>query len=192
MEKRLDRTAELLAFHTHDEVVRKLSTQFKCAAGTAKRWIRKVQKRITADLQRPRREWVADTLHQLNEIIRTDKDARLDAIKQRTTLLGLNAPTQLKLSVEGLYQAPDQWRALSNPEFLQQAMALEVEYGRMRLRHGNGHGNGGQAEAATPRAAAEQLRLFGMGAVPVSPSPPSASEGGAQFAFPGGLESADC
>lgn len=184
-EKRLDRTTELLAFHTHDEVVRKLARQFKVHQATAKRWINQVRKRILANIQKPRQEWVADTLHQLNEIIRTDKDRRLEALKQRTCLLGLNAPTQVKLSVEGVYRAPDQWRAFGNAAFLEKAQALAIEYERLRVTaNGDQHGNGGAASAGTSRPTAEQLRLFGLPSVPVSPSPPGAPEGGVEFIVP--------
>ena len=144
-EKRLDRTVELLAFHTHDETVRKLARQFRVAQATAKRWIAQVRKRILANIQKPRDQWVADTLHQLNEIIRVEKDRRikLDALKQRTCLLGLNAPKKLQLSIEGMYRGPEQWRALGDPEFLEKALALEVEFGRLRmLNHGDQQGNG--------------------------------------------------
>ena len=192
--KRLDRTTELLAFHTDDEVVRKLCRQFKVVKQTSRSWIAQVHKRILANIQKPRQEWVAETLHQLNQIIRTEKDKRvkLDALKQRTCLLGLNAPTNIRLQVEGIYQGPEQWKALGDPAFRERALALEIEYARLKVTaNGNEQGNGGGAPPGAPGSAAQQLRLFGLPALPISSSPPGPPEGGAEFIAVSGPPSAD-
>ena len=186
-EKRLDKTTELLAFHTHDEVCRRLMTLYRVKKATAVRWINQVHNRILQSIRKPREEWLADTLHQLNQIIRTDPERRLEALKQRTGLLGLNAPTKVRLTVEGMYQGADQWRALGDPAFLQQALALDIEFGRLKVTaNGNEQGNGGGAPPRAPRTTAQQLRLFGLPSIPISASPPSAPGGGVEFTFPSG------
>ncbi len=167
----------LLAFKGREEAMAVVIKQFKIKRSTAMTWCKEAEKAILALSEKTRGEWFDRTIQQLDACVEELKGPdRLRAIAQRTALLGLNAPRQLHVSHEVVYQTPDQFEALRDPVLRKAALALEVMHERLRNGNGQGHGNGDQASSS--RASSVDPGAVGVSRLSISGPPPGAPGGG--------------
>ena len=131
----------LLAFHSREEAMDTCQDEFSVKRSTVEKWYKEAQAEIEKRAQGSRSNWLAKTIHQLDACVDDAENThdRLSAIAQRTRLLGLNAPTRLQITHEVVYQKPDEFAALRDPELRAAALALSVMHERLRV---NGQGDG--------------------------------------------------
>lgn len=108
-------------------------------------YLPRAREAVTADIGLSRKELVEQHHHRLNSIYHTSPKDRLAALAQLAALHGLNAPTQVAVTVDVLYNPEDQLRALSNPAMLEKVLALDAEFEKARSENANGDGNAQQA-----------------------------------------------
>jgi hypothetical protein len=98
---------------------------------------------IAAEVGQTRTSLIKQTHRRLNAIFNRADDlkVKLEAVRQLAGLYGLNAPSQVAVTVDVLYNPEEQLRVLSDPVMLEKVLALDAEFEQMRLGHANGDGN---------------------------------------------------
>jgi hypothetical protein len=108
-------------------------------------YMRPAREAIAAEVGQTRTSLIKQTHRRLNAIYNRADDLKikLEAVRQLAGLYGLNAPSQVAVTVDVLYNPEEQLRALSDPIMLEKVLALDAEFEAARLGHGNGCGNPG-------------------------------------------------
>lgn len=139
-------------------------------------YLPRAREAITADIGKSRKELVEQHDHRLNAIYHTSPKDRLAALAQLAALHGLNAPTQVAVTVGVLYNPEEQLKALSNPALLEKVLLLDAEFEKVRSENANGDGESqalpaGHDTDAGETGLSDDPRLY-------VPAPPAASPEG--------------
>lgn len=135
MTRRYARLVDLLGLHPESEAITMAAKAFRVKAHQIRTYyLPKARKLIEVDIGMSRREMVNQHHQRLNHIYNTRPGDRLAALSQIAALWGLNAPSQVAVTVDVLYNPEDQLRAMADPRMLQKVLALDAEFEEMRIR----------------------------------------------------------
>ena len=143
MSRRYFRLVDLLGLHPERVAIQKAAKQFGVKPHQIKTYyLPKARELVQADIGKSRRELVQEHHHRLNTIYSRGKiSEKLEALKQLASLHGLNAPTQVAVTVDVLYNPEEQLRAFANPAMLEKVLVMDAEFERLRVKDANGDGN---------------------------------------------------
>ncbi|MEE9185230.1 MAG: hypothetical protein V3U39_12265, partial [Acidimicrobiia bacterium] len=145
MSRRYARLVDLLGLHPESEAIATAAKAFRVKAHQIRSYyLPKARQLIEVDIGMSRRELVNQHHQRLNHIYNTRPGDRLAALSQLAALHGLNAPTQVAVTVDVLYNPEDQLRAMSDPAMLEKVLALDAEFEDLRISHANGDGDAGK------------------------------------------------
>jgi len=178
MARRYARLVDLLGLHPESKAVAIAAKAFRVKAHHIHtRYLPHARKLVEADIGMSRREMVNQHHHRLNSIYHTQPKDRLAALSQIAALWGLNAPSQVAVTVDVLYNPEDQLRAMTNPAMLEKVLALDAEFEEVRAANANGDGDSGDVphgEDVDPGPAG----VSGDSGLPISPPSPASPAGG--------------
>ncbi len=192
MTRRYARLVDLLGLHPESEAVAHAAKVFRVKAHHVRTYyLPKARQLIETDIGMSRRELVNQHHQRLNHIYNTRPGDRLGALSQLAALHGLNAPSQVAVTVDVLYNPEDQLRAMANPAMLEKVLALDAEFEEARVAHENGSGDAGQLPdgADADPGPAGIPRDPGLSVSPSSSATPAGGNGAAVGPKP---ETPDC
>ncbi len=182
MTRRYARLVDLLGLHPESEAVASAAKEFGVKAHQVKTYyLPKAREVVEADIGMSRREMVNQHHHRLNSIYHTQPENRLAALSQLAALWGLNAPSQVAVTVDVLYNPEDQLRAMADPKMLEKVLALDAEFETLRVAHADGSGDSGSVPdgADTDPGPAGIPRDQGLSVPPSSSATPAGGNGAA-------------
>ncbi len=145
MTRRYARLVDLLGLHPESEATAIAAKEFGVKAHQVRTYyLPKAREVVERDIGMSRREMVNQHNARLNAIYHTQPKDRLAALSQIAALWGLNAPSQVSVTVDVLYNPEDQLRAMANPAMLEKVLALDAEFEEARVAHANGDGDAGE------------------------------------------------
>jgi hypothetical protein len=189
MARRYARVVDLLGLHSESVAVSKAAAEFGVKTHQIRNhYLPHAREVISVDIGKSRRLLSREHHHRLNTLFsRAEKIGdKLAALAQIAALHGLNAPTQVAVTVDVLYNPEDQLRAMADPAMLDKILALDAEFEQARLSHGtNGDGDPGKLPHG-PDVDAGTPGVSGDSGLPVSGPPPTSPEGTSGDAPPPG------
>jgi hypothetical protein len=171
--QRICRLVDLLGLHPQSVAVSTAAKEWGVKPDQIhKAYIQEAREAITADVQQTRTQLVRAHHHRLTSLYHVAETVseKLAALAQLASLHGLNAPSQVAVTVDVLYNPEEQLRALSDPRMLEKVLALDAEFEEMRVSH---------ADKLSAREAADpgEAGILDHPRLHVSAPPPAPPEG---------------
>ena len=185
--QRICRLVDLLGLHPQSVAVSTAAKEWGVKPDQIhKAYIQEAREAITADVQQTRTQLVRAHHHRLTSLyhVAATVGEKLAALAQLAALHGLNAPSQVAVTVDVLYNPQEQLQALTDPLMLEKVLALDAEFEQMRLTHGNGDRDSRTVSDGQDTNAGE-AGIPGYPRLHVSPTPPDPPAGA-----PGGFDAA--